>query len=253
MSMENETTAQAPALFDQYRIVGGDGDQEAPCEPIVTTDSESSEQPTPDTAVNGMPLEARRALVLLLRQGVVMAETKRIAFEALCRHEALIAVHLGNMFMHMLLDHKTGIAILLQQEASEQDDEADEGSRLINKRTLSLYDTLLLLVLRKYYQERETAGEQKIIIDIDRVEALMTPFLPLTYSTRSDRRALSGSLALMKDKRLISTVRGDDERFEITSVIRYVVNADFLGRLLTEYERLATDAGVNSDREVQDA
>ncbi|MCY1355573.1 hypothetical protein D9M69_420020 [compost metagenome] len=57
----------------------------------------------------------------------------------------------------------------------------------------------------------------------------------------------------MKDKRLISTVRGDDERFEITSVIRYVVNADFLGRLLAEYERLATDAGVNSDREVQDA
>lgn len=44
------------------------------------------------------------------------------------------------MFMHMLLDHKTGIAILLQQEVSEQDDEADEGSRLINKRTLSLYD-----------------------------------------------------------------------------------------------------------------
>lgn len=81
----------------------------------------------------------------------------------------------------------------------------------------------------------------------------MTPFLPLTYSTRSDRRALSGSLALMKDKRLISTVRGDDERFEITSVIRYVVNADFLGRLLAEYERLAADAGVNSYREVQDA
>ncbi|MFU7548289.1 DUF4194 domain-containing protein, partial [Pseudomonas paraeruginosa] len=62
---------------------------------------------------------------------------------------------------------------------------------MINKRTLSLYDTLLLLVLRKYYQERETAGEQKIIIDIERIEALMTPFLPLTYSSRSERRTLN--------------------------------------------------------------
>lgn len=251
MTMENEATPQAPALFDQYRVVGGD--QEAVGEPTIDNETSCSEPASADPVANGMPSEARRALVLLLRQGVVMAETKRIAFEALCRHEALIAAHLDCMFMQMLLDHKAGIAILLQQEVSDQDDEADEGSRLINKRTLSLYDTLLLLVLRKYYQERETAGEQRIIIDIDRIEALMTPFLPLTNSSRSDRRALSGSLALMKDKRLISTVRGDDERFEITSVIRYVVNADFLGRLLAEYERLAADAGVSANTEVHDA
>ncbi len=52
---------------------------------------------------------------------------------------------------------------------------------------------------------------------------------------------------------LISAVRGDDERFEITSVIRYVVNADFLERLLKEYERLAGDAGFKKGEEVQDA
>ncbi|MOA16066.1 hypothetical protein D3C78_1362600 [compost metagenome] len=81
----------------------------------------------------------------------------------------------------------------------------------------------------------------------------MTPFLPLSNSTRGDRRALSGALTQMKDKRLISAVRGDDERFEITPVIRYVVNADFLGRLLAEYERLAMDARMSANREVQDA
>ncbi|HBN8568344.1 hypothetical protein APB30_28130 [Pseudomonas aeruginosa] len=251
MNEEEQHSQQAPALFDQYRAnrpdtpsVSGEVETfgDAPVEPPVVGDSGV-----------GMPLEARRALVLLLRQGVVMADSKRLAFEALCRHEGLIAEHLGNMFMRMLLDMKAGIAILLQQEVTEQGEEADEASRLINKRTLSLYDTLLLLVLRKYYQERETAGEQKIIIDIERIEALMTPFLPLTYSSRSERRTLNGSLALLKDKRLISAVRGDDERFEITSVIRYVVNADFLERLLKEYERLAGDADVKTREEVQDA
>lgn len=251
MNQEEQHSQQAPALFDQYRTnrpdtppVSGEVETlgDAPVEPPVAGDSEV-----------GMPLEARRALVLLLRQGVVMADSKRLAFEALCRHQGLIAEHLGNMFMRMLLDMKAGIAILLQQEMAEQDEEADEASRLINKRTLSLYDTLLLLVLRKYYQERETAGEQKIIIDIERIEALMTPFLPLTYSSRSERRTLNGSLALLKDKRLISAVRGDEERFEITSVIRYVVNADFLERLLKEYERLAGDADVKTGKEVQDA
>lgn len=251
MSEEEQHSQQAPTLFDQYRT-------SPPEAPSVSGEVEMHEDsPVEPPAVGGsevgMPLEARRALVLLLRQGVVMVDNKRLAFEALCRHEGLIAEHLGNMFMRMLLDMKAGIAILLQQESVEQDEETDEASGLINKRTLSLYDTLLLLVLRKYYQERESAGEQKIIIDIERIEALMTPFLPLTYSSRSERRTLNGSLALLKDKRLISAVRGDDERFEITSVIRYVVNADFLERLLKEYERLAGDAGVKKGEEVQDA
>lgn len=251
MSTQDEITPQAPTLFDQYRVVSEE--QAMPGESIASIEIDSPEPVSTGPIVAGMPIEARRALVLLLRQGVVLAETKRIAFDALCRHEALIAAHLGSIFMHMLLDHKAGIAILLQQEVTDQDDDEEDGSRLINKRTLSLYDTLLLLVLRKYYQERETAGEQKIIIDIDRIETLMTPFLPLTNSTRIDRRTLSGSLTLMKEKRLISTVRGDDERFEITSVIRYVVNAEFLARLLAEYERLAADAGVGQDGEVHDA
>ena len=250
MSEEELHSQQAPTLFDQYRASLSEplsADNE-----LDTSEDLLVEQPPLENSVGGMPLEARRALVLLLRQGVVMADNKRLAFEALCRHEGLITEHLGNMFMRMLLDMKAGIAILLQQEAVEQDEETDEASRLINKRTLSLYDTLLLLVLRKYYQERETAGEQKIIIDIDRIEALMTPFLPLTYSSRSERRTLNGSLALLKDKRLISGVRGDDERFEITPVIRYVVNADFLERLLKEYQRLSGEAGIKTDDEVQD-
>ncbi|MBV2132398.1 DUF4194 domain-containing protein [Pseudomonas sp. MAP12] len=250
MSMDHKPDQRAPALFDQFRADGYQQDE--PLEQVEYTEMDDPESQPSEPVGSGMPLEARRALVLLLRHGVVMADTKRLAFEALCRHEVLIAEHLGNMFMHMLLDHKAGIAILLQQELADQEDEADEGSRLINKRTLSLYDTLLLLVLRKYYQERENAGEQKIIIDLERIEALMTPFLPLSNSSRGDRRALNGALTQMKDKRLISAVRGDDERFEITPVIRYVVNADFLGRLLAEYERLAIDAGMSVNREVRD-
>lgn len=248
MSEEKQVPQQAPALFDQYRA----NCLEPPAE-TAQPEADDTALHVPDTAGTGMPLEARRALVLLLRQGVVMANDKRIAFDALCRHASFITEHLDNMFMHMLLDMKAGIAILLQKDNNDALEESDDSSRLINRRTLSLYDTLLLLVLRKYYQERETAGEQKIIIDSERIEALMTPFLPLTYSSRSERRILNGALALLKDKRLINAVRGDDERFEITPVIRYVVNADFLERLLKEYERLAGSAGVGIDEEVRDA
>lgn len=249
MNEDKQLPREAPTLFDQYRT-----SELEPSTQNTELDADEKPQQIPEKPEPGMPLDARRALVLLLRQGVVMASEKRLAFEALCRHENLIIEHLNNMFMRMLVDTKAGMAILLQQEnADELEEHADDSSRLINRRTLSLYDTLLLLVLRKYYQERETAGEQRIIIDCERIEALMTPFLPLTYSSRSERRTLNGSLTLLKEKRLISAVRGDDERFEITPVIRYVVNADFLERLLKEYKRLAGNPGVKTDDEVRDA
>ena len=103
---------------------------------------------------------------------------------------------------------------------------------------------MLLLILRKHFQERETAGEQRIIIDIEKIEANLSPFLPLTNSTRSDRRKLDSALKKMTEKHILSAVRGNDDRFEITPIIRYVVNAGFLESMLAEYTRMALDAGL---------
>ena len=127
-----------------------------------------------------MPHDARRVLVHLMRQGSVMASQKNKLFELLCRHESAIRKHLSEVYLQLVLDPKMGVAfvasvdyqndisdISLESNSENQDDlELDESTTLIPKRTLSLYDTLILLVLRKHYQDRETAGEQKITIDI---------------------------------------------------------------------------------------
>ncbi|WP_031431505.1 DUF4194 domain-containing protein [Methylomicrobium agile] len=194
-----------------------------------------------------LPQEARRALIALMRHGVVMAENKRLLFEALCRYRAGIQEHLADMNLRLLLDEKAGIAMLLTQGGDGDGDE--EGASLINRRTLSLYDTLLLLVLRKHYQERETAGEQRVIIDNERIETALRPFLPLTNSSRGDLRQLNGALNTMKDRRILGAVRGEDDRYEITPVIRYVVNAAFLEQMLGEYTRLAERSGSETNDE----
>ena len=200
-----------------------------------------------------MPPEARRALVSLMRQGVVLAARKARVFEALVRHEAAVRAHLAELYLELVLDEPAGVAFVGNRpegapdaEGEVEDDGADDdegeggdGATLIARRTLSLYDTLLLLVLRKHYQERQGAGEQRIVIDLERIESALVAFLPLTASERGDRRQLNAALKRMVEKRLLTRVRGDDERFEITPVIRYVVDAAFLDALLGEYERLA--------------
>ena len=263
MSDKDDQIATAPSLFDQFRPAEAPAatEWENPAEELdIRLPEDDAALADEDEGLNtteplitcksetgSMPGDARRAMRYLLNTGVVREEKKRLTFESLSRHEKLIGEHLGNMYLYMLLDQKAGIAILLEQEVTDPDsdeEDEDEGSGLVGKRTLGLYDTLLLLVLRKYYQERESAGEQKVVIDIDSIAALLTPFVKLTNNSALERKQLNGSLKLMREKRLLASIRGSDDRVEITPVIRYVVNADFLTKLLSEYEQLAAQSGA---------
>lgn len=252
MNKTGTPDTEQSGLFELLHDRGAQSVMPVEDESAKTEDNQNtavSLQPSePNNNRSQLPHEARRALVGLLRNGVIMATNKRLLFDALCRYNTPIQEHLANMFLRMLLDEKAGLAILLQQDVADTDDE--EGiSTLISRRTLSLYDTVLLLILRKHYQDREAAGEQRVIIDIERIEIALRPFLPLTNSSRSDRRQLSGVLKNMKERRILSAVRGEEERFEITPVIRYVVNAAFLEQMLAEYRKLALQVRINPEQE----
>lgn len=195
-----------------------------------------------------MPHEARRVLIHLMRQGVIISAQKPKLFELVCRYEAHVRRHFSEVYLQLTLDPKAGIAFVAStRDDREAESEGDEFPSLISKRTLSLYDTLLLLVLRKHYQDRESVGEQKITIDIERLESYLTPFLPLTQHEKSDRSKLNAAIQKFVLKKVLSATRDAEDRYEITPVIRYVVNAEFLESMLIEYQKLAKDAGYELD------
>ncbi|MDR0218664.1 MAG: DUF4194 domain-containing protein [Enterobacteriaceae bacterium] len=210
-----------------------------------------------DTENKSMPVEARQVLVTLLRHGVILASQKIKLFTSLCRYQNDIRKYLSEIYLKLILDERAGVAFIanINDEAEKKSlgmDNEEETLSIISRRTLTLYDTLLLLVLRKHYQERESSGEQKIIIDIERIESNLTPFLPLTNSTKSDRKKLNGALTKMVTKKLLSSVRGSDDRFEITPIIRYVVNAEFLEKMLADYLSMANEKGIASGKKNSD-
>ncbi|MGV0036771.1 MAG: DUF4194 domain-containing protein [Candidatus Azotimanducaceae bacterium WSBS_2022_MAG_OTU7] len=210
--------------------------------------SETTPEVDPEPQQTDMPHEARRVLVQLMRQGVILAAQKPGLFESMCRHETPIRKHLAEIYLRLMLDRKTGVAFIANLEANDSKDadideeDVEDFATVITKRTLTLYDTLLLLVLRKHYQDRETAGEQKITIDVERIESYMTPFLPLTNHEAADQRKLKAAIQRYSSKKLLSAVRGSEDRYEITPIIRYVVSAEFLETLLEEYQTLAATA-----------
>lgn len=201
---------------------------------------------TPATSSDStMPHDARRVLVHLMRQGSVMASQKAKLFELLCRNEVAIRNHLSEVYLQLILDRKAGVAFVASansehsEEVVSDEQEIEETTTLISKRTLSLYDTLILLVLRKHYQDRESAGEQKITIDIERLESYLSPFLPITDHASKDRKKLLARVREMVKRKVLATIRGAEDRYEITPIIRYVVSASFLESMLKEYTLLA--------------
>jgi hypothetical protein len=216
---------------------------------------------------SAMPHDARRVLVYLMRQGLVIATQKAKSFELLCRHEVAIRKHLSEVYLRLVLDQKTGVAFIASSNSAYKNDrdngnddagagsdiegqeklELEESITLISKRTLSLYDTLILLVLRKHYQDRESAGEQKIAIDIERLESYLTPFLPITDHASKDRKKLLARVKEMVKRKVLSTIRGTEDRYEITPIIRYVVSAGFLESMLAEYTALSSDQSSLND------
>ena len=201
-----------------------------------------------------MPHVARRVLVYLMRQGVILAAENLKLFDLLCRYEAEIRRHLAEVYIQLVLDAKQGVAYIINLKSieDEQEDEnqpLDDFPVLIRKRTLTVYDTLILLVLRKYYQERETAGEHKIIIDVERIQSSLIPFIPLTNHDSKDRKKLNAALEKFIEKKVLTGLRGEEGRYEITPIIRYVVNAEFLQSLLSEYQQLAAKAKLQQSEQ----
>lgn len=225
--------------------------------------SVNDESAIKNTMLDPMPGDASRVLVHIMRHGVIFHAQKPNLYHSLCRYQSMIQRHLSEVYLTLVLDERQGIAFIARSDSetsgSSQDsfdsastsgpkdlladeliDSTDDHTHsLISKRTLTLYDTLILLMLRKYYQERETSGEQKIIIDIERLSSLLIPFLPLTDHTSRDLKKLSARLKELSRRHLLSSIRGNDDRYEITPLIRYVVSADFLESMLGEYLRLA--------------
>ena len=193
----------------------------------MSEEIQDTEQTQGTEPVQNLPAELRRALVYLLKNSIVLHADNPQLFSSLCHYQRQIRDYCDKSIF-IWCDEIEGVAFIAR-EPTEQDlvsEEENDVPSLIAPRSLSVLDTLLVLILRKHYQERQTAGEQKVMIDIERIEAQLTPFTALVQHASKDRRRLVSSLKNFVERKLLLSV-SSGERYEITPIIRYVVNAQF--------------------------
>lgn len=226
----SETEQLASEILDPPPVAEPENAQET--EQVSTQGPSSVSAPAADL----LPLPTRKAIAYLLRNGVVLASQKPKLFADVAAGKRDIRSYLNQIFIDLTLDEHNGVAFIGNQQI---DDDDAESFSLISQRQLLLIDTLLLLVLRKYYQERETQGEQTIAIDDDKMADLLSPFMPLFNRDKDFDRIFNPAIKRLLEKKLLLTLRGSEDRYEVSPLIRYVVSAEFLEQLLSEYTSMA--------------
>lgn len=222
----------------------------------MTTEGVSLHTSEPTPATGRLPAACRAAMIHLLAKGSVLQRSRPEHYNALRANRQVVDEILADLELTAFVDDGAGMIALRSQgaESSAPGDGMEEGDddrpALIRRQRLSLYQTFVVLILRRHHRDRSMAGDSKVTIEVEQIEQALVPFMPLTQSqTREDKR-LNGAIALCKRHGILASVRGDEQRFEILPTIRLVVHADWLDSLLEKYRQLAASrAAVGADHE----
>ena len=198
--------------------------------------------------------KVRNIIVDLLKTGSVQFELDSLQYKLLRKkeNEDFIRSYLRNINIELVVDPDIGLAYIKnlnrEDEIADAEDEAQldpeseafvEDKFLINKSVLTPFKSILILILRKYYQERFSQGESSIVIDIDYIKNALLPYMNISVSDRKDQQKLNGALRDLCEYHLLKRLPSEDnDRFLILPLIRFVVDLNKLNALLEEFRKV---------------
>ena len=198
--------------------------------------------------------KVRNIIVDLLKTGSVQFELDSEQYKLLRKkeNEDFIRSYLRNINIELVVDPDIGLAYIKnlnrEDEIADAEDETQldpesesfvEDKFLINKSVLTPFKSILILILRKYYQERFSQGESSIVIDIDYIKNALLPYMNISVSDRKDQHKLNGALRDLCEYHLLKRLPSEDnDRFLILPLIRFVVDLNKLNELLEEFRKV---------------
>ncbi len=218
-----------------------------------------------------LPAELRNLMVRLMSRGAINSQDNEEMFNLLLTRRELVSSYLQNLNLKVEINAEKGIAFIHNYRRDDEFVEGEEISDadfadrsrtesddlfLISSRKLSVYDTIVILVLRKFYHERANAqGESFVVIDVERIKNMLVPYLREIVSTTRDSKNLNGILSRLQEKQIVRKLSGEDEdRYQILPLIHYVINVKAMETVLAQDRALAESYSIDvSDLKTDDA
>lgn len=192
-----------------------------------------------------LAIASRQALLALIKGPYLSGRQKPALWTALRNDERIIRSRLHDLFLDLVIDTVAEVAFVRNVDAGDID-----TPRTVRSEKLSFLDTAMLLVLRELLLTRESEG--RVIVGQDEVYERLRVYRPDDHDDQLFTSRLNSSWATMKNRLRVlhQAGSGDEERAEISPVLRLIVDADQVRQIEAEYRRVAAGgAGAASDAE----
>lgn len=179
-------------------------------------------------------------ILVALLKGVVYRDDKY--WDELAPNEADIKKYFADIYLDVIIDKSEGYAYLKQKDT---EDEEEETPKLIEKRQLNFYVSLLCLLLRKHLIENDSEGEStKAYLTRDEILNLVKPFYRETTNEASQIKQMDAAIKRVVDEGFLRKMKTEDEQYEVNRIIKAFVNADVVKDSL---EKLKTYANQTEE------
>ncbi|CAD7387371.1 DUF4194 domain-containing protein [Xanthomonas arboricola] len=180
-----------------------------------------------------LPFDARRALCQLLAGPSIDAQRHGALWPALLRNEAAIRQVLCELFLELVLDREGGVAFTRQADTAEL-----ESPSLLRSAPLTFIESVLLLFLRQQLAEADTRGERAVVDEAQLVEALSVYEKNVSTDRAGFARRVLTAIGKMRENQLLSRLRGSEERYEVSPVLKLLFSAEDVQALVVAYRGL---------------
>lgn len=140
-----------------------------------------------------------------------------------------------------------GFAYLTQPEA-DPEDKLEPLPRLISRRSLSFFLTILCVLLReelRQFDASEATGQS--VINIEKIRDLLQPYLLDSNNEDKFRLAVKNLVDKAQELGFLRQLSGQDDKYEIRAILKAKVDAEALTNLKQKLEEYATTATARTD------
>jgi len=196
----------------------------------------SADQITP-TDRGRLPEDTRRVLVQLLRGPYVSQVSHGKSWSVLLRSEADLREHLNDLFLDLIVDTVSGVAFIRNMQDAEQG-----LPKVVRSQRLTLVDTAIVLFLREQLLRAEAVGGRVFVGRDDIIDHVSVFRSVDLLDEAAFARRVRASIDKMKDQSVLLKTPEDD-RFEISPILRLVFDADQVIAVTQHLRRLVADGG----------
>lgn len=175
-----------------------------------------------------LPENTRRVLLRLVRGPYLSGAREGKLWSVLLSDEHIIRSRLADLFLDLVID-------TTYEFAFTRNAPSEEAPKAVRTEPLTFIDTAMLLALRQTLLASQ--GENRVIVGKDEIFEQLTPFRTQDRDEKDFTSRLNSSWGKMVNKlRLLHAL--EDDRAEISPVVRMIVDDDQVRAITAEYERV---------------